>query len=395
VRRFVVRHPLRPYDPRYFTPSAPGGLFTYDRAQLRAARAHLTSKRPPPPFLEEELPSPGLEERGGAAAASSREGEQTLSLEVLERFWRLPCEFLLKERLGLFPPGEDERLEGREPATLQSGLPTFQVRDHLLRRFRSGGTLQGAWEALSASALLPLGEPGRAALGAEEARIEPLLAFLAPLLAEAPLAPVAVALRLGDVSAPIPWRSSLRLTGWLRGLFPGAQILARAGSVRATDQLEAWIRHLTLSALGDGRLPGSTLVAGVGGEGKGAEILRFERLPAPQAVGLLRDLSILFFAGQRVPLRLFPQSSLVFADSLPEGPEVALRAASKVFFPSGRDSLSESEDPSIARLFSAETVLDEALGLGPEGERVEAFSFAALARRVYGPLLAARREGPP
>jgi exodeoxyribonuclease V gamma subunit len=397
AERLVVRHSLRPFDPRYFGGPGPGELFTFNRSLLATARAHLGPKRPAAPFLAEPLPPPSLGNRGEVQAASASPAELTLPLDSLERFWRLPAEQLMRGRLGLSSPGEEPSLSHREPASIESGLHAYQVRDSLLGRFRASGSIDGAWEALLGAALLPLGEPGRAALEGEEARMKPLLGFLAPFRTETPLSPVPLALPLGpspsSAGALFGGAGVMRLAGWLRGLLPGAQLMARPGEVRPKDQLAAWLRHLALSALGDPRLPGVTIVAGAGG--RGLAVHWFERVEPERAIELLRELAVLFWDGQRVPLRFFPGTSLAYAEGLSKGAEAALASARAVFLPSGGAAPSDSEDPYVARFFRGAEVLEEPEGLGPEGLPSTDHAFASLAIRVWGPLLEARREGPP
>jgi hypothetical protein len=56
----VVRHPLQPFSPRYFSGDDPR-LFTYSRAQARAARAGRSRRSEDLPFVEvEALDMPGL-----------------------------------------------------------------------------------------------------------------------------------------------------------------------------------------------------------------------------------------------------------------------------------------------------------------------------------------------
>jgi exodeoxyribonuclease V gamma subunit len=91
ARPWWVRHPLQPYDPRYFraatTPAEDPRLFSFDAAFADFPRTSL----PAPPFVDAmAVPDASQGERDGRIALMS-----------LRRFWRDPARTFLREELGL------------------------------------------------------------------------------------------------------------------------------------------------------------------------------------------------------------------------------------------------------------------------------------------------------
>lgn len=112
-RPWLVRHPLQPFDLRYFDGSD-AALFSY-----RADLLDLLDKdgAPPPPFLAASLPP-------------STATDEPVALASLLQYFRRPAEQVLKQQLGLrLDALEDDRLADSEP--LQ---PQFQRLDRIAPR---------------------------------------------------------------------------------------------------------------------------------------------------------------------------------------------------------------------------------------------------------------------
>lgn len=112
-RPWLVRHPLQPFDARYFDASD-AALFSY-----RADLLDLLEKdgAPPPPFL-------------GSAAPPAAATNEPVALASLLQYFRRPAEQVLQQQLGLrLDALEDDRLADSEP--LQ---PQFQRLDRITPR---------------------------------------------------------------------------------------------------------------------------------------------------------------------------------------------------------------------------------------------------------------------
>mgnify|MGYP000935769160 CR=1 FL=1 len=107
--------------------------------------------------------------------------------------------------------------------------------------------------------------------------------------------------------------------------------------------------------------------------------------PAPldpaQAREHLADLVRIYLEGQRHPLPLFPKTSFGYAQALRKSgnPAQALKTA-RSQFEDNRNNPGEGSDRNVLRVFARADVIFDA-------------GFAALATRVFDPLLAALDEG--
>ncbi len=370
-QRLVTHHPLHPFDPRYFVPPEGGdpGLFSYSAAHLQGARGLVGPRETPEPFLPGPLPPPA-------------EVPPELELDGLIQFLCHPGPTLARERIGLRVLREETPLSDREPIELEP-LDRYQVREALLERRLTAGSLQGAREAITADGRLALGSVGRADYETEARAVQGEAAVLAPWLAEPALDPVAVQIEAG----------SRVLSGWLPRLHPRAQLLYRPGRLKPEFQLRGWVCHLALCALGRPELPRTTVLVGSDASLPGrVDTVRFPHLPRHRAQAVLADLVHLYEIGQQVPLRLFPRSSFAFAEAAADL-DKARRAAAQTWHSGFREG--EDADPVLARLFEGAEPLTEPDAPGPEGHADPDLAFERLALRVYGPLLEARREGEP
>jgi len=408
--RFVVRHPLQPFSPRYFDPTDDPRLFSFDAAQALGAARLQATREPPAPFVTRlALPEPPGD----------------LSLDRVLRFFDHPARAFLAGPLGLVLGGEVTHLEDREPMALD-GLARWQIGARLLDEAlrvggdpewgggpareggavreggpareggaaREGGPARGdpadLYPALRADGVLPLGWPGRLAFEAMLPGVDALREALDRWLTQPDLPALRVDVSLGTT----------RLTGWLRGLRAGAQLRYRYGRVRARDKLAAWIHHLALCAMGpraEGRevLPDTTVLVGRAAKKAGqAEVHHLERLSAPEARDHLATLVSLYEAGQRIPLRIFPEPSLAYAQVMHSAPAAdaaaldvaraaALDAARRAFTSTHRTS----GDDADVYVRQAHAGADDLLATGPAAVEDPGLAFSDLAVAVYGPLV--------
>ncbi|HYN77353.1 MAG TPA: hypothetical protein VES73_06130, partial [Lamprocystis sp. (in: g-proteobacteria)] len=170
--------------------------------------------------------------------------------------------------------------------------------------------------------------------------------------------------------------SGLRLTGWIEGVTAEGLVAWRLGRRRAQDLLALWVRHLVLNYLApDGVAPRSRLVTEQPGKGTGTcEIAVLELSPVPNAAALLDDLIDLFRQGGLVPLPLYPETSLAYA-------EVGWAAKTWNSWEGGfTGPPGESTHWAIRTAWRGRDPVDAA--------------FESLAQRVFGPVLAAIAQDP-
>lgn len=161
-RPWLVRHPLQPFDARYFDGSDPA-LFSYRADLLQLLQQ---DGRPAPPFLSATPPPP-------QAAA------EPVALASLLQYFRRPAEHVLQQQLGLrLDALEDERLADSEP--LQ---PQFQRLDRITPRLFHDRAAAGQFELppqppdwLRHGGLWPPGRAGERAWKKQHGQVDALLA---------------------------------------------------------------------------------------------------------------------------------------------------------------------------------------------------------------------------
>lgn len=371
--RFVLCHPLQPFSPRYFDPDDDARLFSFDEAQGLGAARLLAVREPPAPFV---------------TRLALSEPPDELSLDMLLRFFDHPARALLSGPLGLVLGGEVTQLQDREPMGLD-GLARWKVGARLLDEALGHGDSAELYPALRADGVLPLGWPGRLAFEALLPGVGALREGLEEWLTQPELPALRVDVALGRT----------RLTGWLRGLRTGAQLRYRYGRLRAKDLVAAWIHHLALCAMGPraegpGGLPNTTVLVSQAAKKAGqADLQQLVPTPAPDARDHLASLVRLYEAGQRIPLRIFPEPSLAYAQVMQNAEvaddaarETALAAAERAFT-SSRFNRGDDADVYVRQAHTGVPDLLSTAPVGPSGTPDQGLAFSDLAVAVFGPML--------
>lgn len=340
----VVKHPLQPFSARYFD-GLDARLFSYRQGNCIAPVGGAGTRRPP--FIPEPLPP-------------ADEQWTQLSVDELLDFYRHPVRFLLQRRLRIDLSVHAQELECSEPFELPP-REAVRMREEWMARVQRGVSVQEAQALMRAGGLLPHGPVGDLILGEEAAAAEALRVR---------------ALTFGEFSATTSAHVDIALgrfslSGRLTDTTPDGLVKVIAGKLFESLRLDLWLRHLILHCVASRAPPRRSLCVAA------EEAFSFRQVSEPgQLLGqLLED----YWCGLHRPLRFFPRSAYVYQDAVHRGQdsEVAFRKAQKCW--RGNDhAAGEGEDPYYRALFSESEPLDE--------------EFAALAQRIYGPLLAHMEE---
>lgn len=331
----VTRHALQAFNPGYF--KRDGRLFSYSDDNYQAARQLMLPRRERLPFIASALPEPEEEWR-------------EIDLDDLCRFFRNPSRYLLIRRLGLHLGLQALTLEENEPFTIE-GLDQYDLRVNLAAKAQVESDLRHLHPLLSASGRLPHGAPGEYTYYQISRSVMDFVEILKPYISDGPRNPVDIDLTLG----------SFRLTGRIDGLYDAGPVFSRPAKVKAGDYLRAWIHHLTLNASG---LISPSLLIFADYQGR--------YIPVENSGQMLEALLNIYFKGLSYPIRIFPNTSWVYASQIAAGKDEAnaLRAARNQWngfmFP-------EQDDPAYRICFGQEDPLDE--------------EFKRLAMTVIGPIL--------
>ena len=320
-RPWRIRHPLQPFDARYYERDAHGQprhdprLFSYDPAFLTAAASIDV-----PPFL------------GSPGTAPETVAHAEIALGALKRYWRDPARDALLRGQGISLQAlDDGGWPDREP--LETKLEKLERVDHrlLFEALAAGRDAlpaePPAW--LAHSGMLAGGAIGAQAYAQLRDSLRPLLAHAQPLFADggAQSQAQAIDLDLGD---------GLRLTGVIDRVFRGTgdSLLwfdirpGRAADLK--DLLGFYIDWacLKLAGAGDSAPLRATLLEQVRRTRGGSTVLVAQATGMLDTIlaldndqlrhGLRRLIEAYWAAGQR-PLLFFPRSAQAWASNEPEG----------------------------------------------------------------------------
>ena len=318
-RRLVVEHPLQPFSLEAFTAGGDERLRSFNRELAEALRlaaqaplelpqsVELTaeedrsggdaddsdgeidgdgddddaSPEPQRPFFDAPLGAPGPEWR-------------EVSIAQLVEFFRNPCRYLLKHRLGIALQRDEDELQDDEPFVAEWSASTA-LAQRLLPRVLQGTGAAELRKLAAAGTELPGG-----AMGAQlqSRTLESMTSFASRVIEATaePCLPAHHALIDIDLEG-----EAWRLSAGFADLRPSGLVRWRCDERRATDVLEAWLHHLALCA---------DPPAGV--EPRTRWLAKFDelRFAAPaDPRGLLRSLIGIYRDGLIAPVHFFPKAA--------------------------------------------------------------------------------------
>lgn len=364
------RQPLQPFDPRSFTEPDP---FSHDTDALAGA---LALQSPPAPVVLLPAPLPPAP------------GTDLVELAELSAFLRNPYRGFLRQRLGI-TVGDDPEAMSEEIPVEMSGLDSWQVGTRIMTGLLTGSPPWQVAGAETARGVLPPAELGRKAGNDAYARAARIASAVQTFMT-GPGGLVDVHLNVGD---------GRRLSGTVTGIHDRTIVMPLYGRLRAQQRVEAWVQLLAAAAQDPG-VPWRAVTIGWGGPqakpGPWRSIMTAPEDPA----GLLAQLAALREAGLTEPLPLPVEAAAAFTERAATGsrPEAARRAAEQKW-QSTYDAPGEADDPACVYLYGPnttfETLWTQAATVFEAGWRGSAVGrFAALALRVWEPLLAHETMGP-
>ncbi|MFO1349265.1 MAG: exodeoxyribonuclease V subunit gamma [Gammaproteobacteria bacterium] len=276
----LVRHPLQPFSPRYFTGADPR-LFSYQRALADACRQAGAERRDPPPFVDGVLAEPAPEFRD-------------IEFDQFVDFFTNPARYWLRRRLNLQLGEGAAPLETREPFVLD-GLGEYDLRTRLLPLLLADQPAEIGYAAARGSGLLPHGRVGERQFQQLWDNLKHYAGRLRKVLPRDHLPPLEVDIAVG----------AARLHGWLNGVSAQGLFDFRPATAKAKDRLRLWLRHLALNHIGPPTIAPDSVWIGLDGD------LRLRPVADPDRH--LRLLVDFYWEGLRRPLPFFPRSAYEFA----------------------------------------------------------------------------------
>ncbi|WP_280348694.1 exodeoxyribonuclease V subunit gamma [Nocardia neocaledoniensis] len=364
-----VRHPLQAFDRRNFDPARPR---SFDTVALAGARAAARPARPRPPLLAEPLPPAPLGD---------------VALAELIAFAEHPVRAFLWQRLGLRVPEESEDIADQLPIELD-GLAKWDLGERMLSARLTGADPAGLRAAEWRRGTLPPFGFGAAVLDEVEGTVDTIVRTALPDY-EAPARAVDIAIDLGG---------GRTLAGTVPEVRGETLVRTTYSRLAPKHRLAAWVSLLALAATEDR----SWRAISTGrGQFRSRPVARSVIVApeAPAAREILRDLVRSRDEGLCEPLPVAPAATAAYAERRFRGDGVAdaLLAAEHAFDggPNGPDKFGDHTDRYLRYVWGRAPRFG---GLAAEQARPgepETTRFGAVARRWWGPLLAAESQGQP
>ena len=279
-----TRHPLQPFSPRYFQPSA--ALFSYSQAMADAANALASVQEAPPDRFASKLP-----------AVPGRRPSDEVAIHELCRFAAAPVRYFVERRLGLRLGSPADPLEDEEALEL-SEQEEWRLKNELFHLDGGDGAVEAdlARRILLARGCLPGGNAGLLAQQRAGREVEALVQALHPFAEhrQAPACEIDVQL------------DGCRLVGSVARFLPDKHELLnwRIGGIRAVDRIETWLCLLAATCASGQRI--SATMIGIAGDVQMANV----HGPAPDSArAALADWLGAWRDGQTRALPLFAETS--------------------------------------------------------------------------------------
>lgn len=336
-----TEHRLQPFNREYFD-GADADLQSFSARDCDAARVLYGTPGYP------SLLFPADAERHPETALPLAPDDQALltDAEMLARFFRSPCAFLLEERLRVRM--RDSGDTGPDDEVLQPDpLQRYQIDQMLLEHCLAGTDADFVFRLLSAQGMLPEGAEGRALFEQRLTRARQFLECslgadlgewsghsVGELLVQekerVALAPATVA-----AAAPVDGGQRALVLSGTTALLPGhIQVCWRYAELKPRDRLAAGIHHL-MACLGlPGQAPQTLLISAGGSSGSAAAVRLFAPCSAASAREKLTILLGYYLYGLCLPLPFLPSVSFAFAEKLARDDDftAALGAARGAWF---------------------------------------------------------------
>jgi exodeoxyribonuclease V gamma subunit len=319
-KRLVVEHPLQPFSLDGFVADDPRKRsFAADycealRQQLRAtARASGQEAATNPAathgmsanvdvladeLMDEDEVLEALTPFFTAPLAPAGDEWRAVTLDQLRRFFRYPCSYLLRARLGIRLDEVDEELRDDEPFVADTAARSA-LAERLLPLYLRGTPRDTIRELARAGTEYPPGSLGERLLDRELAHLDAFTRELAPALAMPCVPPAA-----GTVNFVLDGEA-WQLSGAFGDLRADGLLRYRYSDARPADYLDGWLSHLFLNLLAP---PGVALVTRWHSR-DGQFVLK----PVADPMAHVQALLALYRRGLCAPLHFFPRSAWEYA----------------------------------------------------------------------------------
>ena len=371
AKQIVVHHPLQPFDPRNFSTGTLGrdGAWSFDPVTLRGAKATVSPREAPAPFLPERLAPPV--------------SNGVIELDALVKFMQHPARAFLRQRLEISLGDFTDEIVDAMPVELNA-LQSWAVGDRVLQSRLSGVSAEACAQAERARGDLP------------PDCLAPLAYDKIAVNVESVMSEVEKAIGLGgevdSVEVAVALDDGRLVVGTVPGVVGSVVRSVFYSKIAAKHRVAAWVRFLTLAA---GRPDDGLSVVTIGrSNAKGANTTTSTFAPfvdADAARRHLHELVALYDRGMCEPLPIACVTSCAWAEAVRNQKDPASMAA-KAW--AGEMFGGEDADAEHVLVYGGQVTFDDVLALplcdGEDGEgwsAEEATRFGRYARRLWDGLL--------
>ncbi len=357
IDEVVQRHPLQPFDPRYFRTPDP---FSFDRSALAGAQASERQPQPVPAFLPAALPPRPPED---------------VDLDELVAFAIHPTQAFLRQRLGIRIPDVDDDVADALSIEL-NGLEEWDIGDRMLTARLAGTTLETFRDTEWRRQSLPPAKLGQNAFRRVGQDVEMLVHMCLPVHEGAP----------ESIDIDVDLGNGRRLSGTVAGVHGNRLARSSYSTLAPKHRMQAWVRLLALAV----SRPETQWLGVVTGRARGRGAMRSILTPPDDPAAELARLVELRDRGLCEPLPIATKASAEYADRRESGAGVedATEAAAKEF--SG--TFGDGKDRHLVHVYGDGVTFAHFIAATPDSTEAtwseEPTRFGVVARRLWAPLLA-------
>ena len=349
----ITQHRLQAFSPACFREEGKKEdprIFSYSEENCCIARQLCKARSPKPAFISGSLSFPG-------------EDWKNIALDRLCSFYRNPAKFLLKNRIGVALEENGSAIEEKEPFDLNK-LDKYWLGEKLVGKCLAGLNPRILFPLRKSLGELPHGAVGKCRYEEICRSTEAFIKKISPFINSGKPQYRELDLKV----------NGFRLTGKISNLFPHAMIRYRYADIKACDYLTAWIQHLALNCAHTAGIP--TVLAG-----KDAV---WEYDMPDNGLEILEKLMHIYWNGLQNPVKFFPNSALVYAETIAKDDSVekAVFKARGEWIGNGQFKRGEADNSYFRQCFCHCESPEKALNR----------DFQSLAADVFGPLLKHRKK---